>query len=70
MRTVFVTKMVSFYKKLAVADSPTMLSGAYPSASSRLNMAQILAIIFSHQKRLPPNPWQQQKEGTSKYCTR
>lgn len=40
--------MVSFYKKLAATDAPTMLSWAYPSATSRLNMAQILAIGFSH----------------------
>jgi hypothetical protein len=44
------TSMVSFYTKLAVADTPTLLSWAYPSAASRLNMAQILRITFSRQR--------------------
>ncbi len=45
------SSMVSFYRKIASTDAPTMLSWAYPPATSRLNMAQILAIIFSAQQK-------------------
>jgi predicted Zn-dependent protease len=38
--------MVRFYKKLAARDSPTILSWAYPTVRSRVNMAQILEIYF------------------------
>jgi predicted Zn-dependent protease len=34
-----VASMVSFYRKLAASDAPTILSFAYPPPSSRLQMA-------------------------------
>jgi predicted Zn-dependent protease len=43
------TNMVSFYNKLAATDAPTVLSWTYPSAASRLNMAQILGVILNRQ---------------------
>jgi predicted Zn-dependent protease len=39
--------MVSFYRKLVDADPPTFRDWSHPSAASRLNMAQILAILLS-----------------------
>lgn len=42
-----VESMISFYEKLAAGDTPTLVSWAYPSVGSRLQMAQILGVIFS-----------------------
>jgi predicted Zn-dependent protease len=42
-----VADMVSFYRKLVAADPPTFRDWSHPSAASRLNMAQILAVLFS-----------------------
>jgi len=42
-----VVDMVSFYQKLVNADPPTSRSWTHPSPASRLNMAQILAILWS-----------------------
>jgi len=40
-----VASIVSFYQKLADADSPTFRAWSHPSAASRLNTAQIFAIL-------------------------
>jgi len=42
-----VASIVSFYQKLADADSPTFRAWSHPSAASRLNTAQIFAILPS-----------------------
>ncbi len=43
-----VETMVSFYGKLAARDAQTFATWAYPSMGSRLQMAQILGVIFTH----------------------
>jgi predicted Zn-dependent protease len=42
-----VADMVSFYRKLVDADPPTFRDWSHPSVASRLNMAQILAVLLS-----------------------
>ena len=43
--------MVDFYRKLAGSETASLFSGAYPSMSSRLSMAQGMAKLLEAQKR-------------------
>ena len=45
-----VADMVSFYRKLLDADPLTFRDWSHPSAASRLNMAQILAVLLSQEE--------------------